>query len=52
MIVALYLDTGVNKKRYEGYAVIVGDSIELSVEDVVSENIAFEGSGKLTYRED
>lgn len=52
VIVALYLDTGVNKKRYEGYAVIVGDSIELSVEDVVSENIAFEGSGKLTYRED
>jgi hypothetical protein len=52
VIVALYLDTGINKKRYEGYAVISGDGIELSVEDVVSENITFEGSGILTYRED
>lgn len=52
VIVALYLDTGVNKKRYEGYALIVGDSIELSVEDVISESIAFEGCSELIYRED
>jgi len=52
IIVALYLDTGANKKRYEGYALIAGDSIELSVDDVVSESIEFEGSGNLYYRED
>jgi hypothetical protein len=52
VIVALYLDTGTNKKRYEGYALISGDSIELSVDDVVNESIEFEGSGKLYYRED
>ena len=52
VIVALYLDTGTNQKRYEGYGLISGDSIELSVDDVVNENIEFEGSGKLYYRED
>jgi len=52
IIVALYLDTGSSKKRYEGYALIAGDSIELSVDDVVSESIEFEGSGNLYYRED
>ena len=52
VIIALYLDTGTNKKRYEGYAFISGDSIELSVDDVVNESIEFEGSGKLYYRED
>jgi hypothetical protein len=52
VIIALYLDTGANKKRYEGYAIILGDSIELSVDDVVNESIEFEGNGKLYYRED
>ena len=51
VIVAFYLDTGANRKRYEGYAVISGDSIELSVDDVVNESIEYEGSGKLYYRE-
>lgn len=52
VIVALFLDTGINKKRYEGYSLISGDSIELSVDDVVNESIEFEGSGRLYYRED
>ncbi len=52
IIVALYLDTGTNKKRYEGYALIAGDSIELAADDVVNESIEFEGSGNLYYRED
>ncbi|NTW70679.1 MAG: hypothetical protein HGA49_00340 [Eubacteriaceae bacterium] len=52
VIVALYLDASTNKKRYEGYGVISGDSIELSVDDVINESIEFEGSGKLYYRED
>lgn len=52
IIVALYLDTGTNKNRYEGYAVIAGDSIELAADDVVNESIEFEGSGNLYYRED
>ncbi|MBS4021707.1 MAG: hypothetical protein KGZ79_04715 [Dethiobacter sp.] len=52
VILALYLDTGTNKKRYEGYGIISGDSIELSVDDIVNESIEFQGSGKLYYRED
>ena len=52
VIVAMYLDTGANKKRYEGYALLSSDSIEVSVDDVVSESIEFEGSEKLYYRED
>jgi hypothetical protein len=52
VIIALYLDTGTNRKRYEGYGLISGDSIELSADDVVNENIEFEGTGKLYYRED
>jgi hypothetical protein len=52
IIVALYLDAGPGKKRYEGYAVIASDSIELAADDVVNEGIEFEGSGNLYYRED
>ncbi len=52
IIVALYLDTGANKNRYEVYALIAGDSIELAADDVVNESIEFEGSGNLYYRED
>ncbi|WP_366923877.1 phage tail protein [Metallumcola ferriviriculae] len=52
VIIALYLDTGTNKKRYEGYGRISGDSIKLSADGVVNESIEFEGSGKLYYRED
>jgi hypothetical protein len=52
LIVALYLDTGANTKRYEGYALISSDSIELSVDDIVNESLEFQGCGKLYYRED
>jgi hypothetical protein len=52
MIVALYVDASTNKKRYEGYALLLGDSMALSVDDVVSESIEFEGIDKLYYRED
>jgi len=52
IIVALYLDTGASKKRYEGYALIASDSIELAADDVINESIEFEGSGNLYYRED
>ena len=50
VIVALYLDTGTSRTRYEGYAILAGDSIEFTVDDVVNESIEFEGSGNLYYR--
>jgi hypothetical protein len=52
VIIALYIDNGLSKKRYEGYAVISSDSIETAVDDVINESIEFEGTGKLFYRED
>ena len=48
----MYVDTSQSKKRYEGYAVISGDSIEAAVDDVINESIEFEGIGRLFYRED
>lgn len=52
VIIALYIDTSPSKKRYEGYAVISSDSIEVSVDDVINESLEFEGTDKLYYRED
>ena len=52
VILALYVDTSPSKKRYEGYAIISSDSIEVAVDDVINESIEFEGTDKLFYRED
>ena len=52
VIIALYVDNTASKKRYEGYAVISSDSIETATEDIISETIEFEGTGRLYYRED
>ena len=52
VIVALYVDTSPSKKRYEGYAIISSDSIEVAVDDVINESLEFEGTDRLFYRED
>ncbi len=52
VIIAMYVDTSPSKKRYEGYAIISGDSIEVAVDDLVNESIEFEGTDRLFYRED
>lgn len=51
VIIALYIDTTPNKKRYEGYAVISSDSIETAADDLINESLEFEGTGRLFYRE-
>jgi hypothetical protein len=52
VIVAFYVDTGANTKRYEGYGILSSDQIEVSVDDVVGESLSFEGVGSLIYREE
>lgn len=52
VIIALYIDTTPGKKRYEGYAIVSSDSIEVAVDDVIDESIEFEGTDRLYYRED
>lgn len=52
VVIALYVDNGVNKKRYEGFAVISSDSVEAPADDIINESIEFEGTEKLYYRED
>lgn len=51
VIIALYVDNTISKKRYEGYAVISSDSIETAADDIINENIELEGTGRLYYRE-
>jgi hypothetical protein len=51
VIIALFVDTTSNLNRYEGYAVLSSDEIELAVDDIVNESIEFEGTGQIYYRE-
>ncbi|WP_201319140.1 hypothetical protein [Paenibacillus sp. EPM92] len=50
LILVLYVDAGPSKNRYEGYGILNTDSIETPVDDLVSEAIDFQGSGKIYYR--
>jgi len=52
VIIALYVDSGPSKRRYEGWGLISSDKIDTSVEDVIDENIEFQGTDSLYYRED
>lgn len=51
MVVALYVDNGASKRRYEGYARLTKDSIEVPVDGIIKESIDFQGDGPLYYRE-
>lgn len=51
VVVVLYADAGSAKIRFEGFAIIIGDSIETSVDAVIQESINFQGVGPLYYRE-
>lgn len=52
VVLVLYVDSGTNKNRYEGFALISSDSIEDSVDALINESIEFQGTGNLYYRED
>lgn len=51
VVVVLYVDAGAAKYRFEGFAIITGNGIEVNVDDVVQESIDFQGVGPLYYRE-
>ncbi len=51
VVISLYVDNTANKRRYEGFAIITGDSIETPVEDLINESIEIQGTGPLYYRE-
>lgn len=50
IIVALYVDS-TSDKRYEGYIMLKKNSIQEKTNDVVSENVEFQGTGELYYHE-
>lgn len=48
IILCLYVDS-TNLQRYEGYLLLKKNGIDVAVDDVVKENIDFEGTGTLAY---
>ncbi len=51
VIFLLYVDDGASKRRYEAFGQIKKIGTELPVKGVVKENVEFEGTGQLFYRE-
>jgi hypothetical protein len=51
VILVLYVDSGASLRRYEGYILNSGSSINAANDDVVKQSVSFEGSGELYYRE-
>lgn len=51
MIVVFYVDSGTSKKRYEGYAIVSSDSVELANDAMAQQSLEFTGVGSITYRE-
>jgi len=51
VILVLYTDDTANKNRYEGYAQLKKDSIDVQTKAVVKDTLNFEGDGTLYYRE-
>lgn len=50
IVVKLYIDSGASQKCLEGFGIITSDSIEVNVDDIVKDNIEFEGTGYLYPR--
>lgn len=51
VVLVLYTDDTANKDRYEGYAVLKQDTVDVQTKAVVKDTINFEGDGTLYYRE-
>lgn len=50
-VVVFYVDSGAAKTRFEGFAIITGDSLETPNDDIVQESIDIQGTGPLYFRE-
>lgn len=50
LVVKLFVDSGASQRCFEGFAIVTSDSIETSVDKIVSEKIEFEGIGPLYAR--
>lgn len=50
VILVLYVDSGANKYRYEGYAKVNTNGIETPTDDLVTETLDFQGAGEIYYR--
>ena len=51
VIISLYTDATSSKRRYEGYARIDKDDVEVKVDAVITESISFKGNGAVYYRQ-
>lgn len=50
LVLVLYVDSGVSKIRYEGYALLKKNGIETAFDGLVKETIDFNGNGQFYYR--
>jgi hypothetical protein len=50
LVIVLYTDNTANKNRYEGYAIINTNSVDVPNDDLVHDNCDFQGTGQLYYR--
>ena len=50
-IIVFYIDAGASKTRFEGFALITGDSLDSPNDGIVQEGIDIQGTGPLYYRE-
>ena len=51
VILILYVDSGTSKRRYEMFAQLVKNGINVPVNEFIKESIDFTGDGSLYYRE-
>lgn len=50
LVIKLFIDSGVSQACLEGFAVINGEGIEASVDEIIQETVDFTGSGPLYPR--
>jgi hypothetical protein len=51
VIVALYADFGTAKTRFEGYACMNSDAVDVTVNDVIKDKISFQGTEGIYFRQ-
>ena len=49
--IQLFVDSGTNKYRYEGFVIVNKSSIDTPVDDIVKESIEFAGTGPLYFHQ-
>lgn len=51
VIVVLYADFGTAKTRFEGYACMNSDAVDVVVNDVIKDKISFQGTEGIYFRQ-